>query len=91
MTRESLVDAGYEDVVVFENPDYDDCIIGVSSDRRAIYSMEKMVRWLMTEDHISEEDARDFICYNTLRSLPYIGETAPIVMEYEEVDIENTK
>lgn len=29
--REMLAEQGYEDVVVFENPDYDSAIIGVTN------------------------------------------------------------
>lgn len=39
MTRQDLVDNGHEDVVVFENPDFDGCIIGVTTDNQAVYSL----------------------------------------------------
>lgn len=41
--REKLLDLGYEDIIIFENESYDDALIGVSHDERAIYSFEKMV------------------------------------------------
>ena len=41
MTRQDLVDNGHEDVVVFENPDFDGCIIGVITDNQAVYSLAK--------------------------------------------------
>ena len=78
--RDRLLDNGYDDVIIFENESYDDALIGVSEDRRAIYSFEKMVEWLMKKDNISEEEAIEWIEYNTIRSLPYIGNKAPIVM-----------
>ena len=34
----------------------------------------------MEADNITEEEAIDFIDYNTIRSLPYYGENAPIIM-----------
>lgn len=38
---------GYEDLVVFENPDFDDCIIGVTTDEsHVVYSYYRMVEWL---------------------------------------------
>ena len=77
---ERLVDAGYEDVIVFENESYDDALIGVSYDGRAIYSFDKMVEWLCKKDGIDEEEAIEWIEYNTIRAIPYAGEKAPIVM-----------
>ena len=80
VNREILCDLGYEDSVVFENPDYDEAIIGVSHDGRVIYDMDLMVEHLMIHDGMTEMDAVDFIDYNTARSIPYAGEYAPIIM-----------
>ena len=71
--------AGYDEVIIFENPDYASAFIGLSSDDRAIYDYERMVEHLMTEEGMDEEEARDFISYNTLRSLPYITK-GPVVI-----------
>lgn len=79
--REILTAAGYEEVIVLENPDFDNAIIGVTEDRRVIYSFEKMMEHLMEEHDMSQTDAEEFIFYNTIRALPYAGEGAPIVME----------
>ena len=78
--EERLMDAGYEDVIVFKNESYDDALIGVSHDGRAIYSLDKMVDWLCKKDGIDEEEAIEWIEYNTIRAIPYAGEKAPIVM-----------
>lgn len=75
-----LLDAGYEDVIYFTNYSYDDALIGVSEDNRAIYDYDKMVEWLMKEEGWSDMDAIDWINYNTIRALPYMGEGAPIIM-----------
>lgn len=45
--EERLLDEGYEGVVVFSDFSYDDALIGVSEDNRAIYDFNKMVKWLM--------------------------------------------
>ena len=76
--REVLSDMGYEDAVVFESPSYDDAIVGVS-DGRVVYDFNKMVECLVNDEDMSEEEAIEFIEYNTIRALPYI-ENAPIVM-----------
>ena len=80
MNREILADLGYSDSIIFENPDYDAAIVGVSSDDRVIYDYDEMIACLMIEDDMTMEEAMDFIDYNTLRAIPYAGENAPIVM-----------
>jgi hypothetical protein len=66
--------------LVFDNPAYDDSIIGKTFDGRAIYDIEKMSEELATDDNISIEEAMDFIDYNAIRSLPYAGDKAPVVV-----------
>lgn len=78
--EEKLLEYGYEDVKYLTNYSYDDALIGVSEDRRAIYDFGLMVEWLMLEEGFSLEDAIEWIEYNTIRALPYMGEGAPIIM-----------
>jgi hypothetical protein len=78
--REILEYLDYESLVVFDNPDYDDAIIGVSHDDRVIYDYDKMIEHLVNKEGMSIEDAADFISYNTIRALSYMGEDVPIVM-----------
>lgn len=78
--RDILCTMGYEDAVVFENPDYDNAIVGVTIDSQVVYDYEEMIIHLVEEEGMNEADASDFIDYNTLRSLPYAGDGAPIVM-----------
>ena len=80
MNREILCDLGYEDSIVFENPDYDEAIIGVSHDGRVIYDMDLMVEHLMVHDGMTEMDAVDFIDYNCSYSSPYAAYGDPIIM-----------
>ena len=68
------------DAVVFDNHAYDNSIIGVTFDGRVIYGFELMVRELMDDDDLDELDAIEWIEYNTIRSLPYAGEKAPLVV-----------
>lgn len=81
MTAEDrLLDAGYEDVPFFLNCSYDSALIGVTTDGRAVYDFNLMVDWLMREEGWSDIDAIEWIEYNTIRSLPYMGVKAPIIM-----------
>ena len=77
--RELLCDLGYEDSVVFENPDYEDAIVGVTIDGNVVYDYDLMILSLVNEGMTAEE-AIEFIDYNTARVLPYIGENAPVIM-----------
>ena len=66
-------------IVLFESPSYDDAFIGLTLDNRAVYDYDKMIKYLVTEDNMTIEEASDFISYNTIRSLPYV-ENHPIIM-----------
>ena len=78
--EERLLEYGYEGIKYLTNYSYDDALIGVTEDGRAIYDYEKMIKWLMEEEEWSETDAIEWIDYNTLRAIPYMGENAPIIM-----------
>lgn len=69
-----------EDAIVFNNPSFDNSIIGYTTDGRAVYDYEKMVEELMNDDGVSEQEAIDWIEYNTIRVIPYAGEMAPVVI-----------
>jgi hypothetical protein len=76
--RERIEAAGYEDVVIFENYSYDDALVGVTEDNRAVYDFDKMVAWLCSTEGFSDEEAVEWIEYNTIRALPYYDD-APII------------
>ena len=78
--RELLCDMGYEESIVFDNPSYDDAIIGVTTDGNVVYDFNLMVDSLMNHEGMNEPDAIEFIEYNTIRAIPYAGEFAPVVM-----------
>ena len=71
-------------IKLFENPRYPNSIIGLTVDDRAIYDMEQMIIDFMKEDKISYIDALEFIEYNTIRALPYMGKDAPIILYTKE-------
>lgn len=78
--QEKIWNAGYDDVVLLSNYSYDDALIGVTEDNRAVYDYELMVEWLCREENFSPEEAAEWIDYNTIRALPYFGDTAPIII-----------
>lgn len=77
---ERLQDAGYDDVVILDNYSYDDALIGVTEDRRAVYDFDRMVSWLMQREGWSRLEAIEWIEFNTIGALPYAGDQAPIIM-----------
>ena len=85
MTRQDLCDNGYEDVIVFENEDYEDCIVGVTTNNEAVYSKSKMVEWYMKQYHCSEEEALEWIKYNTEGSIGFEG--SPIILELDKENL----
>ena len=78
--KDILMDQGFENFLIFENPDYDSAIIGITENNQVVYDYEKMIEHLMQEDDMSYEEAIDFISYNTIRSLSYVGMGAPIII-----------
>ena len=83
---ERLTEMGYEDVVILDNYSYDDALIGVTEDGRAVYDYDKMIVWLVDKHGFSPTDAVEWIDYNTMRALPYMGEDAPVIMYRLEVE-----
>lgn len=67
--KDILIDLGFEDFIIFENPDYDSAIIGITDDNQVVYDYDKMILFLEQEDNMSYEEAADFISYNTLFAL----------------------
>lgn len=79
-SEQILLENSYEGVKYLTNFSYDTALIGVTEDDRAVYDFDKMVEWLMEDEGFTYDDAVEWIEYNTIRALPYMGEGAPIVM-----------
>ena len=74
---------GANETLLFENPGYETAFMGIDSSYHAIYDYNKMIEYLMVFDEMTEEEAVEFIEYNTIRALDYIGDMAPIVLMYK--------
>lgn len=68
------------DSIVLDDNSYDNSIIGVTLDGRIIYDYDLMVEELMQDDDCTMEEAIDWIEYNTLRAIPYMGNKAPVIV-----------
>lgn len=62
--RDLLLDYGYDDVIIFDNPSYEGALVGVTWDNQAVYDYDLMIKSLVEEDKMTEEEAADFISYN---------------------------
>lgn len=60
-----------DEMVLFENPDYADALIGYSESGSAVYDFDKMVDSLVKDDDMEPIEAIEFIEYNTVRAIPY--------------------
>lgn len=81
MTAEDrLILNGYEDVTILADYSYDDALIGVTEDGRAVYDFDLMVEWLMRTEGWTQDEAVEWIEYNTIRALGYMGDDAPVIM-----------
>ena len=70
-----------DQMIVLEGDELADGAIGVTHDGHIVYSYERLVESL-TKAYGSETEAIEWIDYNTIRSLPYMGKDglAPVIM-----------
>ena len=76
---EFLETQGYEETVFFEHPSMVKAITGITDSGQLIYDYNLMIEAAMEEEGWTCEEAIDWIEYNTLRSIPYMGSSHPIV------------
>lgn len=75
--NDKILGAGFEDVIIFDNPSYDTALVGVTINNEAVYDYDKMIEYLVQHDGMNYEEAADFISYNS--SFSY-GNGYPIIM-----------
>lgn len=78
--RQRLLCEGYDDVAFFSNYSYDDALIGVTDDNRAVYDFDKMVEWLSKDEGWSIYECIEWIECNTIAQLPFWGDKCPVIM-----------
>ena len=60
---------------------FDPAIIGTeASSGRAVYGYSRLVRQLTKNHGMTYDEAVEFLDYNTMRAIPYMGEMAPIIV-----------
>lgn len=75
------------DAAILEPEGLDKAIVGISHDGCLIYSYSLLVKAFMDTEGMSVDDAIEWIEYNTIRAIPYMGYNAPVIM-YEKYEFE---
>lgn len=72
----------FEFEVVFLDPakTFDPAIVGLTQDGRVAYERAKIVEMMSRE--MTHEEADEWVSFNTERALPYMGDHAPILLNY---------
>ena len=78
--KEWLIERGFDKSVVFESPSYRNAVIGVSDEGRVVYSERIILEDMVIDEGMGAEEALEHFNYNIIRSLPYMGEMAPIIL-----------
>ena len=81
----------HEETVVFNVPSYDNAIVGLSDDGKVIYDYDLMVKEYITEHQATEEEACEYLKYNTIGTLPYIEECVRPIILYNSTIIKEIK
>ena len=76
---------GFDNTKVFDNPSYDNSIVGITAKGRLVYDYQKMVEEFAKDNGVTELEAVEFIDYNTVSA--YLGENTPIIVERTKEEI----
>lgn len=76
---EYLEAQGHEETVFFENPSFVKAITGITDSEQLIYDYNLMIEAAMEEEGWTAEESIEWIEYNAIRSIPYMGSNHPIV------------
>lgn len=74
MRADEIIDQADPEAVVWDG--FDEAIIGRDNRGRLVYDIDLMVETLRRDDDMSEEDAMEFLDYNTLNT--FVGDLTPI-------------
>ena len=69
-------------------PGYESAIIGVTDDDRVAYDYHRLCLAEMANAGCTYEEAEEWVQFNTLRSIPYMGSQSPVVIYRFEEDQE---
>ena len=78
--EQMLLDNDLEGTSFFTGDNYATAILGYTEDGNLVYSYDDMVDWLMDNDDMDDISAREWIDYNVIRTIPYMGEKKPVIV-----------
>lgn len=85
-----FLEENFPDAIIFDDPEYDNSIVGISSEGNLIYDLNKMVIELAEDDNMSTDDAFEFIQYNTIRMIPYLPDQyKPMIVDFDFQELYN--
>lgn len=67
-------------IIILEGDEFANGFIGLSVDNRVVYSYDKLIDSLSRFNGWSTDEAIEWLEYNTIRSLPYLGDRSPIII-----------
>jgi hypothetical protein len=74
MRADEIIDQADPEAIVWDG--FDEAIIGRDNVGRLVYDIDLMVETLTRDDEMSEEEAMEFLDYNTLNT--FVGDLTPI-------------
>lgn len=80
MDKETVLNLIEDDVTFFEPEEYFEAVIGLTTDGRLVYSREKIIGILMDVNGMTNEEAEEWVEFNMVRTLPYMGEKHPEIL-----------
>lgn len=78
--EQMLLDNDLEGTSFFTGDNYATAILGYTEDGNLVYSYDGMVDWLMDNDDMDDISAREWIDYNAIRTIPYMGDKKPVIV-----------
>ena len=76
-----------EGIIMLDRPAFDNSIVGITDTGRLVYDQKKMIEELMEDEDWTEAEAWDWMDYNTMRAIPYMGEGRPIIIECSKEEL----
>jgi len=74
MKADEIIDQADPEAIVWDG--FDEAIIGRDNRGRLVYDIDLMVETLRRDDDMSDEEAMEFLDYNTLNT--FVGDLTPI-------------
>ena len=78
--RKILIEKGFENTFVLDNPDLSNAIIGITEDGQLVYSYEKMIDCLFERGDFTVEESVVFIDEKIRATINSTSQNKPIVI-----------